>query len=65
MTTELNAASPPSANPTPTSGAPTLAVTNAPVLMPSSIALAGAVILALQSAIFTYDGWTGPIYFSK
>ena len=36
----------------------------APVL-PMGIALAGAVIIAMQSAIYTYDGWTGPIYFSE
>jgi APA family basic amino acid/polyamine antiporter len=27
--------------------------------------LVGAVIIALQSAIYTYDGWTGPIYFGE
>ena len=25
----------------------------------------GAVIIAMQSAIYTYDGWTGPVYFSE
>lgn len=43
---------------------PASAVANNPVL-PTGIALAGAVIIALQSAIFTYDGWTGPIYFGE
>lgn len=33
--------------------------------VPSGFALAGAVIIALQSAIYTYDGWTGPIYFGE
>jgi APA family basic amino acid/polyamine antiporter len=32
---------------------------------PTGFALAGAVILALQSAIYSYDGWTGPIYFGE
>ena len=27
--------------------------------------LAVAVVLALQAVIYTYDGWTGPIYFSE
>ena len=29
------------------------------------MAVAGALVVALQSAIFTYDGWTGPIYFGE
>ncbi len=33
--------------------------------VPVGVAVAGAVILALQSVIFTYDGWTGPIYFGE
>ena len=32
---------------------------------PTGFALVGAVIIALQSAIYTYDGWTGPIYFGE
>ena len=32
---------------------------------PPGFASAGAVIIALQSAIYTYDGWTGPIYFGE
>jgi APA family basic amino acid/polyamine antiporter len=35
------------------------------VAMPTGLAFAGAVIIALQSAIYTYDGWTGPIYFGE
>src|SRR5688572_32062127 len=27
---------------------------------PTGFALMGAIIIALQSAIYTYDGWTGP-----
>jgi APA family basic amino acid/polyamine antiporter len=33
--------------------------------VPTGLALAAAVVVALQSAIYTYDGWTGPIYFSE
>jgi len=32
---------------------------------PSGLALAAAVIVGLQSVIYTYDGWTGPIYFGE
>lgn len=32
-------------------------------VLPSGVALVGALILSLQSAIYTYDGWTGPVYF--
>jgi APA family basic amino acid/polyamine antiporter len=35
------------------------------VTAPTGIAVIGAVIIALQSAIYTYDGWTGPIYFGE
>jgi APA family basic amino acid/polyamine antiporter len=43
--------------PAPALGPPP-ATTVLPDLMPS-----GAVIAALQSAIYTYDGWTSPLYF--
>jgi APA family basic amino acid/polyamine antiporter len=33
--------------------------------VPTGVALVVAVIIALQSAIYTYDGWTGPIYFGE
>jgi len=33
--------------------------------VPTGFALIGAIIIALQSAIYTYDGWTGPIYFGE
>jgi APA family basic amino acid/polyamine antiporter len=46
------------------SAAPAVAPSVAPVL-PVGVALAGAIVVALQSAIFTYDGWTGPIYFGE
>ena len=32
---------------------------------PTGKALAVAFILALQAVMYTYDGWTGPIYFSE
>lgn len=32
---------------------------------PSGLALATAFILALQAVIYTYDGWTAPVYFSE
>jgi APA family basic amino acid/polyamine antiporter len=41
------------------------AATAAAPALPSGIALVGAVIIAMQSAIYTYDGWNGPVYFSE
>ena len=32
---------------------------------PAGFALATAFVLALQAVIYTYDGWTGPVYFSE
>ncbi len=37
----------------------------ATVAAPAGKALAVAFILALQAVMYTYDGWTGPIYFSE
>ena len=37
----------------------------APVQLPHGLTLFVAVILALQGVIYTYDGWTGVIYFSE
>jgi APA family basic amino acid/polyamine antiporter len=31
----------------------------------SGLALVTAVVLALQAVIYTYDGWTGPLYFGE
>jgi len=31
----------------------------------SGVALATAMVLALQAVIYTYDGWTGPLYFGE
>jgi APA family basic amino acid/polyamine antiporter len=36
-----------------------------PAILPVGTALFTAVILSLQAAIFSYDGWTGIIYFSE
>jgi APA family basic amino acid/polyamine antiporter len=46
-------------------GAAPPAVAPSVAALPGGPALAVAVVVALQSAIFTYDGWTGPIYFSE
>jgi len=35
------------------------------VAAPAGKALAVAFVLALQAVMYTYDGWTGPIYFSE
>ena len=37
----------------------------APAALPGGMALVTAVVLALQAVIYTYDGWTGPIYFGE
>jgi basic amino acid/polyamine antiporter, APA family len=39
------------------------AVAPAAVALPAGGALAAAIVVALQSAIYTYDGWNGPVYF--
>jgi basic amino acid/polyamine antiporter, APA family len=36
-----------------------------PVAVPAGLLLAGAIVVALQSAIYTYDGWTGPVFFGE
>jgi APA family basic amino acid/polyamine antiporter len=36
-----------------------------PEAVAGGAALFAAVVVALQSAIFTYDGWTGPVYFGE
>jgi APA family basic amino acid/polyamine antiporter len=36
-----------------------------PTALPAGMALVTAVVLALQAVIYTYDGWTGPIYFGE
>ena len=37
----------------------------AAVPLPSGIALVAAIVVAMQSAVYTYDGWTGPVYFGE
>lgn len=37
----------------------------APRALPEGAGLLAGVILALQAIIFTYDGWTGPLYFGE
>jgi basic amino acid/polyamine antiporter, APA family len=37
----------------------------APGALPSGVALVTAVVLALQSVIYTYDGWNAPLYFGE
>lgn len=37
----------------------------APGAFPSGVALVTAVVMALQAVIYTYDGWTGPLYFGE
>ncbi len=33
--------------------------------IPSGVAVVTAMVLALQAVIYTYDGWTGPLYFGE
>jgi APA family basic amino acid/polyamine antiporter len=33
--------------------------------LPEGMALISAAVLALQAVIYTYDGWTGPLYFGE
>ena len=37
----------------------------APLAVPAGLALAAAFVTALQGVIYTYDGWTGVLYFSE
>jgi APA family basic amino acid/polyamine antiporter len=39
--------------------------TSAKVVLPLGTAFIGALVLALQSIIYTYDGWTSPLYFGE
>ena len=36
-----------------------------PAAQPTGLALVAAAVLALQAVIYTYDGWTGPLYFGE
>ncbi len=33
--------------------------------LPAGMAMVGAIVAALQAVIYTYDGWTGPLYFGE
>jgi basic amino acid/polyamine antiporter, APA family len=46
-------------------GGQTSAATDNAVPIPSGLALVTAFVLALQSVIYTYDGWTGVVYFGE
>lgn len=37
----------------------------APAALSGGFALATAIVIALQSVIYTYDGWNGPLYFGE
>jgi APA family basic amino acid/polyamine antiporter len=39
--------------------------TVAPTALPAGMALLTAFVLALQAVIYTYEGWTGPLYFGE
>ena len=41
------------------------AVSEPPKAMPAGLPLLAASVLALQSVIYTYDGWAGVVYFSE
>jgi basic amino acid/polyamine antiporter, APA family len=43
--------------------APPAAVTSAMPMFPSGLAVAGALVIAFQAVLYTYDGWTGYAYF--
>ncbi len=36
-----------------------------PEVLPAGMAMATAIVLSLQAVIYTYDGWTGPVYFGE
>ena len=36
-----------------------------PEVLPAGMALVTAIVLSLQAVIYTYDGWTGPVYFGE
>lgn len=44
---------------------PVAAPAGVPAALPEGLALVSATVLALQAVIYTYDGWTGPIYFGE
>jgi basic amino acid/polyamine antiporter, APA family len=44
---------------------PGTAASPAAAALPSGVALVTAIVMALQAVIYTYDGWTGPLYFGE
>lgn len=36
-----------------------------PAALPAGMAMVTAIVMALQAVIYTYDGWTGPLYFGE
>ena len=46
-------------------GAEDVASTPAAVTLPAGVGLLAAIVLSLQSVIYTYDGWAGVVYFSE
>ncbi len=36
-----------------------------PEALPAGMAMVTAIVLTLQAVIYTYDGWTGPVYFGE
>ena len=42
-----------------------VATTPAAVTLPAGVGLLAAIVLSLQSVIYTYDGWAGVVYFSE
>lgn len=36
-----------------------------PATLPAGMAMVTAIVMALQAVIYTYDGWTGPVYFGE
>ena len=44
---------------------PDAATAPAAAVLPMGTALFTALVVALQSVIYTYDGWTGPLYFGE
>jgi APA family basic amino acid/polyamine antiporter len=37
----------------------------APAALPTGVAMVTALVLGVQSVIYTYDGWNGPLYFGE
>jgi APA family basic amino acid/polyamine antiporter len=46
-------------------GTEDVATTPATVTLPAGVGLLAAIVISLQSVIYTYDGWAGVVYFSE